>query len=71
MYNLPFTISKKFASRNDVALLHFSGGLEGFEGNFKLRCNYTFSMSLDWEVEAQSLKDKDNNLLLKNQKTKC
>ena len=48
-YDLPSKISRKFAYADDLALLHSSGNWKDLEGTF-----YTFSVSPDLEVEAQS-----------------
>ena len=53
-YDLPSMISRKFAYADDLALLHSSGNLERLGGDFKPRHVYTFSVSPDLEVEAQS-----------------
>ena len=34
--------------------------LEGFRGDFKLKQDYTFNVSLDSKVETQSFKDRGN-----------
>ena len=53
-YDYPSMISRKFAYADDLALLHSSGNWKDLEGNFKPRHVYTFSVSLDLEVEVQS-----------------
>ena len=50
-YDLPSIISRKFAYADDLALLHSSGNWKDLEGTLSL---YTFSVSPDLEVEAQS-----------------
>ena len=50
MYDLSFVISKKFAYADDLALLHSFGNWK----DFKPRHDYTFSVSPDFEVKAQS-----------------
>ena len=47
-------ISKKFAYADDLALLHFSENWKDLGGDIKPKHVYTFSVSLDLEVEAQS-----------------
>ena len=53
-YHLPSMISKKFAYADDLALLHSSENWKDLEGTFEPRHFYTFSISPDLEVEAQS-----------------
>ena len=49
-YDLPFMISEKFAYADDLALLHSSENWK----DFNPRRAFTFSVSPDLEVEAQS-----------------
>ena len=53
-YDLPSMISRKFAYADDLALLHSFGNWKDLERDFKPRHVYTFSVSPDLEVEAQS-----------------
>ena len=52
-YDFHSMTSRKFAYADNLALLH-SWKLEGLGGDFKPRHVYTFSVSPDLEVEAQS-----------------
>ena len=53
-YDLLSMISRKFAYADDLAMLQSSGNWKDLEGDFKPRHVYTFSVSPDLEVEAQS-----------------
>ena len=60
-YDMPFMISRKFAYADDLALLHSSGNWKDFEGTLSqdktlnhTKTDYTFSVSPDLEVKAQS-----------------
>ena len=63
-YDLPSMISRKFAYADDLALLYSSGNWKDLE-DLKPRHVYTLSVSPDLEVEAQSHKDGDGSLSLK------
>ena len=53
-YDLPSMIFRKFAYADDLALLHAFGNWKKLGGDLKLRHVYTFSVSPDLEIEAQS-----------------
>ena len=53
-YDLPFMISRKLAYADKFCIAALFRKLEGLGGDFKPRHVYTFSISPDLEVEAQS-----------------
>ena len=53
-YDLPFVISRKLAYADKFCIAALFWKLEGLGGDFKPRHVYTFSISPDLKVEAQS-----------------